>query len=176
MFYGRNDYRPRDLTQAWFWEEAFTAVCSFIGSRAVWVALGNAATLLSALAALVYYWSRPVSFAGYVVVQLACLVCQAVALIPVIWPGREVTGYSDLHQTLTVTTVAGSFCLVVCPGAILLTFLHVDAGSPPWDALISSGSAFMLAGVVGGMAGTFLSDRENSGDSADVDSGGFDGN
>jgi hypothetical protein len=74
---------------------------------------------------LVYCWSRPFSFAGYAVVQLACLVCQAVALIPVAWPGRAATprdvgDFSDLHQNLTVATVCGSWIFGAFPGAGLL--------------------------------------------------------
>jgi hypothetical protein len=189
--------RRRDFTQGWFWVEVFDAVPDFIRSRSVWVVVGSAGTFLSALAGLVYYWSRPLSFAGYAVVQLACLVCQAVALIPVAWPGRAATprdvgDFSDLHQNLTVATVCGSWIFGVFPGEFLLMFFHVDVNSPPWAALCFSGTALMMACIAGGITGIFLSgkvstqlreaagppggpDWEDSGDSADVDSGGFDG-
>lgn len=59
-----------------------------LDSRSEWVVVGNAGTFLSALVGLVHYWSRPLSFAGCAVIQLACPACQAVALIPVARPGR----------------------------------------------------------------------------------------
>lgn len=62
-----------------------------VRSRSVWVVVGNAGTFLSALAGLVYCWSRPLSFAGCAVIQLACTAFQAVAVIPVAWPGRAAT-------------------------------------------------------------------------------------
>ncbi|MFJ1973791.1 hypothetical protein ACIO93_34605 [Streptomyces sp. NPDC087903] len=164
----------------------------FARSRAVWVVVGNAGTFLSALAALIYHWSRPVWFAGYGVVQLACLVCQAVALIPLVWPGRDDAGYADLHQGLTTATVCGSWVFGVFPGAVLLTLFDVDTNSPPWAALFFSGMALMVACIAGGITGTVLSAKAStrlhetagplgapewgdSGHSADVDSGGFDG-
>lgn len=193
----RYNLRWRDCTQGWFWVEVFDAVFDFIRSRSVWVVVGNAGTFLSALAGLVYYWSRPLSFAGYAVVQLACLVCQAGALIPVAWPGRAATprdfGHlSDLHQNVTTVTVGGSWTFGVPPGALLLMFFDVDTSSPPWAALFFSGLALMMACIAGGITGVFLSgkvsiqlreaagppggpDWGDSGDSADVDSGGFDG-
>ncbi|MGX1471988.1 UNVERIFIED_CONTAM: hypothetical protein RKD50_000796 [Streptomyces canus] len=83
--------------------------------------------------------SRPISFAGYVVVQLACLVWQAVALIPVVRPGRDGADFSDLHQSLTVATVCGSWIFGVCPGAFLFMYFDVDVNSPPWQPCSSRG-------------------------------------
>lgn len=71
----RSNQRLRRITQAWFWEDMFYAVSDFVRSRSVWVVVGNAGTFLSALAGLVYHWSRPLSFAGCAVIQLACLAC-----------------------------------------------------------------------------------------------------
>ncbi|ULR52201.1 hypothetical protein [Streptomyces deccanensis] len=186
----KHNLRRRDFTQGWFWVEVFDAVSDFVRSRSVWVTVGNAGTFLSALAGLVYYWSRPIWFAGYAVIQLACLACQAIALIPVVWPGRDDADFSDLHQSLTVITVCGSWIFGVLPGAFLLMFFDVDTSRPPWAALFFSGMALMMACIAGGITGIFLSakstqlretagppggpDREDSGDSADVDSGGFD--
>lgn len=190
----RYNLRRRDFTQGWFWVEVFDAVSDFIRSRSVWVVVGNAGTFLSALAGLVYYWSRPLSFAGYAVVQLACLVCQAVALIPVAWPGRAATprdvgDFSDLHHNLTVATVIGSWVFGVIPGEVLLHIFDVDVNSPPSAALFFSGTALMMACIAGGITGVFLSGKVSTqlreaagapggpdwGNSADVDSGGFDG-
>ena len=136
--------RLKDCTQGWFWVEVFDAVSDFIRSRSVWVVAGNAGTFRSALAGLVYYWSRPLSFAGYAVVQLACLVCQAVALIPVAWPGRAATPrdaghFSDLHQNVTTATVGVPWTFGLPPGVFLLMFFDVDTSSPPWTALSSRG-------------------------------------
>jgi hypothetical protein len=185
----RNNRRLSRITRAWFWEDMFDTVSDFVWSRSVWVVVGNAGTFLSALGGLVYYWSRPISFAGYAVVQLACLVWQAVALIPVVRPGRDGADFSDLHQSLTVATVCGSWIFGVCPGAFLFTFFDVDVNSPPWAAMFFSGTALMMACIAGGIAGTFLSAKASTrlretagppdgpdwGDSGDVDSGGFDG-
>ncbi|MFD3437220.1 hypothetical protein ACFWU3_06920 [Streptomyces sp. NPDC058685] len=197
MFDGiRIHNRLRTITQAWFWEDMFDAVSDYIRSRSSWVVVGNAGTFLSALAGLVYYWSRPFSFAGYAVVQLACLVCQAVALIPVAWPGhaatlRRIADFSDLHQSVTVATVCGSWIFGVFPGASLLVFFDVDVNSPLWAAVFFSGMALMMACLAGLITATVVSDKVrtqlreasrppsvsdsgDSGDSADVDSGGFD--
>ncbi|MFI6435331.1 hypothetical protein [Streptomyces sp. NPDC050759] len=193
----RNNQSLRKITQACFWEDMFDAVSDFVRSRSVWVVVGNAGTFLSALAGLVYYWSRPLSFAGCAVIQLACLVCQAVALIPVVWPGRaatprDVTGFSDLHQGLTVATVCGSWIVGVFPGAGLLFIFDVDVNSPPWAAVFFSGAALMMACIASLITATAVSDKVrtqrreaagppgvsdwgDSGDSADVDLGGFDG-
>lgn len=97
-----------------------------------------------------YYWSRPLS--GCAVIQLACLACRAVTLIPVAWPGRaatpqDVAGFSDLHQGLTVATVCGSWTFGVFPGAGLLVFFDVDVNTPPWAAVFFSGTALMAACV-----------------------------
>ncbi|MEU3616287.1 hypothetical protein ABZ725_28755 [Streptomyces sp. NPDC006872] len=163
----------------------------------MWIVVGNAGTLLSALAGLAHYWSRPLSFAGCAVVQLACLVCQAVALIPVAWPGRtatprDVAGFSDLHQGLTVTTLCGSWIFGVFPGAGLFILFDVDVNSPPWAAVFVSGTTLMMACIAGLITATIVSDKartqhretagppggsdwEDSADSAGADSGGFDG-
>lgn len=187
----RNNLRRRDITQAWFWEEVFDAVSDFIRSRAVWVAVGSAGTFLSALTALVYYWSRPIWFAGYAIAQLACLVWQAVALIPLVWPGRDDADFSDLHEGLTVTTGVGSWLFGVFPGVMLFALFDVDTSRPQWATLFFSGMALMMACIAGGITGTLLSakastrlretsgppdgpDQGDSGHSADVDSGGFD--
>lgn len=179
-----------------FWEGVFYALSELVQSRSVWVAVGTASTLLCALAGVVYYWSRSFSFAGYVVVQLACLVCQVVALIPVAWPGRAATprivaGFSDLHYRLTILTVSGAWALGVVPGACLLMLFGVDVESPPMAAVVVSGMALMMACIAGGITGVFVSgkvttrlgeaagppvvrDWGDSGDSADVDWGSFD--
>ncbi|WP_069762088.1 hypothetical protein [Streptomyces sp. LUP47B] len=193
----RSNQRLRRTTQAWFWEDMFDAVSDFVRSRSVWVVVGNAGTFLSVLAGLVYYWSRPLSFAGCAVIQLACLACQAVAMIPVAWPGRaatprDVTGFSDLHQGLTVATVCGSWIFGVFPGAGLLIVFDVDVNSPPWAAELFAGTALMMACIASLITATAVSGRvwtqrreaarppgasdwEDGGDSADVDWGGFDG-
>ncbi|MEV1069390.1 hypothetical protein [Streptomyces sp. NPDC050263] len=163
----------------------------------MWAVVGNAGTFLSALTGLAHYWSRPLSFAGCAVVQLACLACQAVALIPIVWPGRaatprDVAGFSDLHQGLTVTTVCGSWIFGVFPGAGLLVLFDVDVNSPPWAAVFVSGTALMAACIAGLITATIVSDQattqaretagppgvsdwEDSAAGADADSGGFDG-
>jgi hypothetical protein len=193
----RNNLGLRRITRAWFWEDMLDAVSNFVRSRSAWVTVGSAGTFLTALAGSVYYWSRPLSFAGYAVIQLVCLVCQAVALIPVAWPGRaatprDVADLSDFHQGLTVATVCGSWIFGVYPCAGLFIIFDVDVNSPPWFAVGISGSALMLACIAGGITATIVSekvgtqlreaaeppavsDRADSGDSADVDSGGFDG-
>jgi hypothetical protein len=146
-----------------------------------WVAAGNAGTFLSALAGLAYYWSRPLTFEGYAVVQVLCLVCQAVALIPVVWPGRTP---SDLHQNLTVATVCGSWVFGVFPGAVLLVLFDVDVNSPPWAALFFSGTALMMACIAGLITATAVSGGTRSyespappgaPDGADPDPGASDG-
>ncbi|MEU9559656.1 hypothetical protein [Streptomyces fumanus] len=126
----------------------------FLASRSMWVAAGNAGTLLGALAGLVSYWSRPLSFAGCAVVALVCLAGQAVAVMPVAWPGRAP---SDLHQTLTVATVCGSWIFGVFPGTGLLVLFDVDVDSPPWAALFFSGTALMPACVAGLITATAVS-------------------
>ncbi|WP_433573600.1 hypothetical protein [Streptomyces sp. CA-251247] len=197
MFDGvRIKRRLREITQVWFWEDMFDAVSDYIRSRSVWVVVGNAATFLSAIAGLAYYWSRPFSFTGYAVVQLACLACQAVALIPVVWPGgaathRDACDFSDLHQSLTVATVCGSWVFGAYPAAALLVFFDVDANSPPWAAVFFSATALTIACVASLITATAVSDKVNqhhgeaSGlpsvsdrvdeeDSAVTDTGGFD--
>lgn len=197
MFDGvRTNHRLKKITQKWSWfrEDVFDAVSDFTWSRSIWVLVGNAATFLSALAGLVYYWSRPLSFADYAVLQLACLACQAVALIPVVWPGRaatpqDVSDFSELQQSLTMTTVCGSWLFGVIPGGGLLIFFDVDVDSPPWAAVLYSGTALMLACIAGAITAVAVSDKvatrlreaagpsagSDWGDSGDVDSGGFDG-
>lgn len=195
MFDGiRNNRRPRRLTQAWLREDTFDAVSDFIRSRSMWVIAGNVGTFLSALAGLVHYWSRPSSFAGYAAIQLACLVCQAVALIPVVWPGRAATPrdidhFSDLHEGMTVSTLCGTWIFGVFPGGGLFILFDVDVDSPPWAAVFISGTALMMACVAGLITATIVSDKVRTqhreaagppgvsdwGDSADADSGGFDG-
>ncbi|MBC9715007.1 hypothetical protein H9Y04_20875 [Streptomyces sp. TRM66268-LWL] len=187
----------KEITQRWFWEYAFEVVSGVLWSRSTWVLLGNAGTFLSALAGAVYLWSRPFSWAAYGVVQLACLFSQAVAMIPVVWPGRTATArdvgeFADSHQGLTVATVCGSWIFGVCPGLFLLTFFGVDVDSPPWSAVFLSGTALMLACIAGLITATAIADKVketrreapgpegvsgpgDSGDSAAVDSGGFDG-
>lgn len=195
MFDGiRNRRRLRRVTRTWLWEDLFDTVSDFLRSRSLWVVAGNAGMFLSALAGLVHYWSRPPSFAGCAALQLACLACQAVALIPVAWPGRTARGiadFSDLHQGMTVATLCGTWIFGVFPGASLLVFFDVNVNSPPWAALFISGTALMVAGVAGLITATVVSDGVgtqrhesvgspggsgwgDSGDSADVDSGGFD--
>ncbi|MEU1054301.1 hypothetical protein [Streptomyces sp. NPDC005876] len=149
-------------------------------SRSVWVVAGNTGTFLGALAGLVSYWSRPLSFAGCAVVVLVCLACQAVALIPVVRPGRAPC---DLHQNLTVATVCGSWVFGVCPGAGLLVLFDVDVDSPPWAALFLAGTALMVACVAGLITATAVSGGtgtphpEGAGPPGvpDVDTGGPDG-
>ncbi|WP_329226524.1 hypothetical protein OG488_05755 [Streptomyces sp. NBC_01460] len=195
MFDGlRNNRALRRITDAWFWEDVYDAVSDLVRSRSVWVFVGNAGTFACALAALLYFWSRPLSFAGCAVVQLVCLLCQAVALIPVVWPApaatpRDVAGLSDLHQGMTVATVCGSWIFGVLPGAGLLTFLDVDPDGPRWAAVFLSGTALMMACVAGLITATAVSgtvvarrraaagppDVSDWGDSADADSGGSDG-
>ncbi|GGX64041.1 hypothetical protein [Streptomyces fructofermentans] len=197
MFDGiRGNRGLRRATQAWFWHSKFHAVSVFTRSRAVWVVVGNAGTLLTALAGTAHYWSRPVSFAGFAVLQLVCLAFQAIALVPVAWPGgtatpRDVRGFSELHQSLTVATVCGSWIFGVLPGLALLTLYDVEAGSPQSAALLVPGTALMLACVAGLITATGVavkvmaqhrdapappgvSEGVGSGEVAEVDSGGFD--
>ncbi|MET7364356.1 hypothetical protein ABZS61_00755 [Streptomyces sp. NPDC005566] len=200
MFDGvRNNRRLKRIARKWSWfrEDVFDAVSDFTWSRSMWVIVGNAATFLSALAALVHNWSRPLSFADYAVVQLACLACQAVALIPVVRPGRaatprDVDDVSEGQQSLAMTTACGSWLFGVFPGAGLLVFFGVDVDSPPWAAVFYSGTAVMLACIAGAITAVAVSDKVGTrlreaagpsagsdwgdgGDGADTDSGGFDG-
>ncbi|MYW62540.1 hypothetical protein GTY65_00360 [Streptomyces sp. SID8379] len=195
----RSNHRRRRFTQAWFWEDFLDAVSDFVRSRSVWVVVGNAGSWVSAVTGVVYCWSRPPSLAQYAVIQLACLVFQSVALLPVARPGRSATprdvdGYADLHEGLTLLNVCGSWIFGVFPVLGLFIALDVDTDSPHWSALFFSGTALMLACVAGLITGVFLSDKartrrreaagppgesdwadsESSGDAVDVDSGGFD--
>ncbi|MCX4859473.1 hypothetical protein OG426_23840 [Streptomyces canus] len=72
---------------------------------------------------------------------------------------RDVAGFSDLHQNLTVATVGGSWIFGVCPGAGLLTFFEVDVNSPPWAAVWFSGMALMMACIAGGITATVVSNK-----------------
>ncbi|MEU6841650.1 hypothetical protein ABZ930_07205 [Streptomyces sp. NPDC046716] len=199
----RRGHRRRRLGRDWLWEDVVDAVLDFVRSRSVWVVVGNTGSWTCAVTGVVYCWSRPPSFAQYAVVQLACLVFQAVALIPVGWPGRSATGrdiegFSDLHEGLTLMNVCGSWIFGVLPAVGLFIIFDVDTESPPWSAVFFSGTALMLACVAGLITGVFVSDKVRTrhreaagppgvsglGDSADggdstdgvdVDSGGFDG-
>ncbi|MFI5963457.1 hypothetical protein ACIA8J_14905 [Streptomyces asoensis] len=201
MFDGiRSGRGLRKITQAWFWEDVRDGVSEFVRSRAVWVVVGNVGTFLSALAGLVHYWSRPASFADAAVLQLVCAAWQAVALFPVVLPGRaaterDVVGLGDLHQGMTVLTVCGSWIFGVFPGLGLLVFLDADVDGPLWAALFVSGTTLMLACVAGLMTATAVSDTvrarhrgtaappggsgwyggDDGTDTADVDAGGSDG-
>lgn len=191
--------RLAKVTESWFWDDLREAVSGLVRSRSVWAVAGNAGVFFSALAALLHYWSRPISFGDYAVVQLVCLAWQVIALIPVAWPGRSATARdvedaSGLHEGLTLTTVCGTWIFGVFPAAGLLVLFGVDVDSPPWAALLFSGTALMLACVAGLMTGTALSGMEGrqhreaggppdapdpgdgrSGAEADSGGGGFDG-
>ncbi|WP_299535435.1 hypothetical protein [uncultured Streptomyces sp.] len=194
---GRNGRRPRKIAQGWFWAEVFEAATEFVRSRGVWVVVGNAGTFFTALAALVHYWSRPLPFGAYAVVQLGCLAWQAIALLPVVLPGRAATlrdaqEFADLHEGMTVLTLCGSGIFGMFPGVMLLIAFGVDSERPPWGALLFSGTALMLACVAGLCLATGVSHRvqaryraagppgvshwQDGGDGfADADAGGSDG-
>ncbi|TXS44004.1 hypothetical protein [Streptomyces sp. t39] len=152
----------RRFTEAWYWRHLLSVAAHRLRSRTVWPVLGNAGTVLVALTALLHHWSRPLPPGAWAVVQLACLVCQAVALIPVVRPGaaatpRDVTAVLDRHQTVTVATVCGTWVLGVPPGLALLRFFDVEAGSRRWAAVFLSGTALTLACIAGLITATAVS-------------------
>ncbi|MEU6278187.1 hypothetical protein ABZ871_38205 [Streptomyces populi] len=152
------------MTQRSFWEDVFETLVDVVVSRWAWVAVGNAGTIVCAVAGIVQHWSSPLSFADYGLLQLACLACQALALYPVVMPGRaatpqDVTRYAGIHESLTVTTVCGTLLLAVFPGLVLLIFLGGDVDKPRWGAVLFSTTALVLACVAGLFAGTLVSDK-----------------
>ncbi|WP_420037567.1 hypothetical protein ACN2WE_39765 [Streptomyces sp. cg28] len=193
----RSSHRRRRFSRDWEWEDVVDAVVDFVRSRSVWVVVGNMGSWVCAVMGLVYCWSRPPSFAQYAMIQLACLAFQAVALIPVGWPGksatrRDVDDVSDLHEGMTLMNVCGSWIFGVFPVVGLFIIFDVDTESPRWSAVLFSGTALMLACVAGLITGVFVCDKVrtlrsagagpsdasdwgDSGDGVDVDSGGFDG-
>lgn len=109
---------------------------------------GNAATVLSVVGALVYFWSREMTFGGGVAIPLACLASQALALVPVAWPGRtatprNVSEISDLHQSWTVATVCGVGVFGVIPAAPVIDHITGDTNSPPMQALFIGGARLL---------------------------------
>ncbi|MBB2946434.1 hypothetical protein FB565_006202 [Actinoplanes lutulentus] len=141
MFEGIRNHRfLRRITDSWFWED----VRDFLWSRSMVVFLGNAGTLIIAVVAVVHFWSRPYSFAGYLVVQLACLLCQAIAFIPVVWPGPG-SSYAEVHQSVALLVVCGTWIFAVPPALILFAVFDVDSSSPPWAAMFVAGVALTLA-------------------------------
>ncbi|MDX2937447.1 hypothetical protein [Streptomyces ipomoeae] len=150
----------RRLAWEWFWDDLRHAS----RGRRWLVPAGNAGTVLCVVGALVYFWSREMTFGGGVVILLACLVCQAVALAPVAWPGRaatprDVSEVSDLHQSWTVATVCGVGVFGVIPAAPVINHITGDANSPPMQALLVGGLAFFLAGTAGLITATAVSSR-----------------
>ncbi|TQE20102.1 hypothetical protein [Streptomyces ipomoeae] len=150
----------RRLAWEWFWDDLRHAS----RGRRWLVPAGNAGTVLCVAGALVYFWSREMTFGGGVVILLACLACQAVALAPVAWPGRaatprDVSEVSDLHQSWTVATVCGVMIFGLIPGAVVLNHVTGDADSPPMHVLFVGCLAFPLAGTAGLITATAVSSR-----------------
>lgn len=159
-----NNRRFREITQRSFWELALETLVDIVVSRWVWVAVGNPGTVACAVVGLVRHWSSPLSFADYGYLQLACLACQAVALYPVLSPGRtatpqDVTDYAGIHESLTLTTALGTLLLAMFPGLMLLVLLGGDGDDPVWGAVLFSGTALLLACIAGLFAGALVSDR-----------------
>ncbi|GHE69308.1 hypothetical protein [Streptomyces capitiformicae] len=48
----------------WFWDDVIEASADLVTSRRGLMFLGNAAVLPCAVAGLVYFWSRPMTFEG----------------------------------------------------------------------------------------------------------------
>ncbi|MFF2775951.1 hypothetical protein ACFVU3_13675 [Streptomyces sp. NPDC058052] len=142
----------------------FETLVDVVVSRWVWVLVGNAGTVVCAVTGIVLHWSTPLSLADYGAVQLACLACQALALYPVVVPGRtatpqDVTRYAGIHESLTLTTVCGTLLLAVFPGLMLLIFLGGDVDEPPWGAVLFSATSLILACIAGLFAGALVSDK-----------------
>ncbi|TXS52235.1 hypothetical protein [Streptomyces sp. t39] len=164
MFDGiRNSSRLRELTWRSFWEDVGEPLVDVVLSRSIWVAVGNAGTVVCAVAGVVRHWSDPLVFADYLLVQLACLFCQAVALFPVVSPGRRATpqdvrDYAGIHEGLTTTTLFGVLFLAFIPGVVLLLLFGADADAQ-WGAVLFMGTALVLACIAGLIAGGVVSDR-----------------
>lgn len=119
--------------------------------------VGDVALLLCAVAGVVYFWPREVTLAGYAVLQVACLFCQAVTLAPAVWDGVP-----DLHHNATLALVAGIGVFGV-PAAMMAVFLTGNADGPPLAAVLMAGTALLMACVAGLISGTFLSSRDGTG-------------
>jgi hypothetical protein len=149
----------------WFWDDLVDGLVAAVRSRRTLVLVGDAALLLCAVAGLVHYWSRDVTFGGVVALQVACLVCQAVALVPVAWPGRaatprDVTEISDLHQSATVATVCGTWVFGMFPGAVVIGNVMDDTDGPT-VALFIAGTALMMACLAGLITAVSLTHRSH---------------
>ncbi|MFF0202294.1 hypothetical protein [Streptomyces sp. NPDC005017] len=190
------DSRFRRRVGFWLedWLDLGEALAELFTSRRGLVVIGDLALLLCAVLGLVHFWSRPVTLAGYAVLQAACLACQAVALFPVAWPGRgatrgDVKEISETHEGATLMLVCGTWIFWYIPALPILTHVTGDVDSHPVVADMASGFALMMACVPGLMAGVALSHRAGlrvAGDSpgppgasdgpdfGDVDTGGGD--
>ncbi|MEV0221003.1 hypothetical protein [Streptomyces sp. NPDC050704] len=147
----------------WFWDDLVDGLVATVRSRRTLVLVGDAALLLCAVAGLAHYWSHDVTFGGVVVLQVACLVCQAVALVPVAWPGRaatpwEVAKISDLYQSVTVATVCGTWIFGMFPGAVVMDNV-MDDTEGPMAALLIAGTALMMACLAGLITAVSLTHR-----------------
>ncbi|WP_229073331.1 hypothetical protein [Actinoplanes sp. DH11] len=132
--------RLRWITDPSFWE----AVRDLLWSRAILVLAGNLGTLIIAVVAVVHFWSRPSSIADYGVVLLSCLLCQAIALIAVVWPGPG-SSYAEFHQAIALPVVCGTWIIGVPPAFMLFAAFDGNPDNPPWVAVFFSAVALTLA-------------------------------
>jgi hypothetical protein len=150
---GRHLRRRADALR-WWWDDLADAPWL----RQTWMFVGGAALLVCAVAGLVRHWSREVTLADYAVLQAACLLCQVVALFPVVSPGRAVTAKENagVYESITLSLVCGTWIFGVLPGgAVLLSTSGPDSHQAA--AVFYAGTALMLAGVAGLCGAVFLS-------------------
>ncbi|MFD6888093.1 hypothetical protein [Streptomyces sp. NPDC059957] len=114
------------------------------------VLVGTAALLLCGAAGVVYFWQQEMTLTGYAVLQAACLLCQAVTLLPAIWDGVP-----DLHHNATLAVACGTGILGMGPGLSVLA-LTGNGDGPPIAAVLMAGVAILLACTAGLITGTFL--------------------
>ncbi|MGW3645554.1 hypothetical protein [Streptomyces sp. NPDC000878] len=129
----------------------------YLDAPTTFVLVGTAALLLCGVTGVVYFWQQEMTLAGYAVLQAACLLCQAVTLVPAVWD--EVP---DLHHNATLAVVCGIGIFGIGPGLMVL-MLTANVDGPPMAAVLMAGSALMLACTAGLIIGTFLSSRDGKG-------------